>query len=73
VEGPYRNLAVVEAAPPRASDPEASIIYGLLALVGGARLGVAYGLEEAFHAEATVALVFVILGVLGYLGALLRR
>lgn len=56
-----------------AADPEATIIHALLALVGGGRLAVAWALHEPLGAEATVALVFVLLGVVGLVRGWLRR
>jgi hypothetical protein len=54
-------------------DPDATIIYALVALLGLGRLAAVWGLHEAFGWEATVALVFAIAGVVGLAGLLLRR
>lgn len=62
--GPYREPAiVVEEAQRR--DPEASIIHGVLATLGSARVALAIAFEEGVGAEATVALVFAALGFAG--------
>jgi hypothetical protein len=46
-------------------DPEEGVIHGLLAALGSARLAIAMALDERFGAEATVALVFASLGLVG--------
>ncbi|HUQ02272.1 MAG TPA: hypothetical protein VM261_07220 [Kofleriaceae bacterium] len=73
--GPYRELPVRRDAPRGDADrdPEATIIHALVATLGAGRLAVVLGLHEAFGWEATLALVFGIIGVAGLTGPLLRR
>ncbi len=73
--GPYRELVVKRDEPRRDTerDPEATIIYALVATLGAGRLAAVLGLHEAFGWEATVALAFTIVGLVGLLGLLLRR
>jgi hypothetical protein len=64
VIGPYREPAIEVIEAPR-QDPDASIIHGVLATLGSARVALALALEEGVGAEATVAIIFAALGFAG--------
>lgn len=67
MDHPYRVVAGPRAGRGGDADPEALAIYGVLALVGSARLIVAVALAEVFAAEATIALAMVVLATCGAL------
>ena len=69
VHGPYRTAvtSLDEGTKASARDPEAMIIYAVLALLGAGRLVAVGVLGEPIGAEATVAILFVLFGLLGVL------
>ncbi len=64
---PYRVFAGPRSGD---ADPDALAIYGVVALLGAARLVVAVALAESFTAEATIAIAMLVLATRG---ALARR
>ncbi len=66
MEGPYRQPGrSVATAPTR--DPDAAIIYGVLAVLGVGRVAAALAAAEPFAAEVTIAAAFAVAGLLGLL------
>lgn len=66
---PYRTAEPHPAGAIASRDPEALVVYLLLALVGAVRLSVAIGLDESFGAESTIALAMVVAAAWGALAA----
>ena len=64
---PYRKAHASSEARAASGDPDVGIIYALAIVLGGVRLAVAFAVGEDFGAEAVIAAILVLAGVLGAL------